>query len=231
MSSTRVPAPRPVHGRPLVALLFAATVVFAACGSNGSSDDSARDADTTTAEAAPTTATEVDAEADTETDAESEGTDELEGPIAFDDEFCESIPADTFLEATGGTTTKAHAMGGGGFADDISYETSSCTFELDNGTTVVVEMLIDPDTDSPIGTDYFDGLHAASEADTMSGYEHADVDGVGDRAAFVADAFDNKLMVSSQDIVFMFSGSDGDFEPLDRDQIEQIASAAFAQLG
>lgn len=228
MSSVHVRSRRVSHRGRFAGLLVAAMVVVAGCGSGGSSDDSARadDAVTTTAPADAATDTTT---ADQDADGDEGDAADAEELIGFDDAFCASIPADAFADSVGGSITDARAMGGMGFQDDVEYETSSCTFDLDDGSEVVVSMLLDPDTSSPLDTDLFDRLHASSEADTMSGYEHADVDGIGDQAVFLADAFDNLLMVSDQGMVFTFSGKDADFESLDRPVVEQIATAALSQ--
>lgn len=206
-----------------VGLVLAMAVVTVACGSSGESTGADDAVTTVTASEGPATTTttvpEVDAEG-TQADA-----------IVFDDEFCASIPEDVFVEATGATITEVRASGGIAFNDDIEYATSSCQFDLEDGGNISVEMLLDPETDEPVGVDYFDKLGEASRADTMSGHEHEDVDGIGDQAAFVADAFDNKLMVTTGGMVFFVSGKDGAFETLERPVVEKVATAAFADLG
>ena len=206
-------------------ILMTAALLLAACGSSDSSTDAAKDADTTIA---TTAAAEVD-----DSEGDSQGDDEgdvglEEGSIEVDEEFCESLPADTFSETVGGTITDTTFMGGGGIVGETSFDSASCTFKLDNGSEVVVGMLMDPETGSATGTGLFEAMYEESANDTFGGYEHEDVAGIGEEAFFQADSFNNKLMISMMDMVFVIEGKDADFEALERPVIQQIGQDAFS---
>ncbi len=213
----------------VVALLFAAALVLTACGSSGDSDASGDPTTTVAAAGEPAETSTVEAD-DVDVDIDADDLVETED-ILFDEEFCEAVPEDFYTEVTGTTITEIAARGGIGFIDDVEYATASCVFDMDDGGIIVVEMLLDPETDEPAGADLFESLEEISRSDTMSGFEHADVDGIGDQAIFVADAFDNKLMILFWDTAFFVSGKDGEFDTLERPEVEQIATITFDDLG
>lgn len=203
-----------------VPLFMAAALFVAACGSSEPATDAAKGADSkaTTTIAAPTTVA-----------AGEEGIEE--NPILVDAEFCESLPTDTFSESAGGVVTKATFLKGGGVSDGTTYDTSSCKFALDNDSEVVVSMMFDPESGSSAGTDLFEALHEGSKRNPNASFEHSDVAGIGDNAVFMADEFNNKIMVLTSDMVFTIEGKDGDFETLERAVVKQIAEDAFSDNG
>lgn len=211
----------------VVAALLA--LLLAACGASSSSDDAstkAEDPETTT------TGAEADESADNPADGDDPIADDASGDdyydLVLDDEFCQSIPEDYYLEATGGMITDASSGGGFGLNGDIEYSSTMCAFVLDDGTDISAEILTD-ENEELSGPELFAALAGFSEAGDPAELPHEAVDGLGEDAVFLADDFRNKLLVSHMDEVWLFSATDDDFETLDRGTIVKIAHATFAE--